>query len=339
MAWFIEMPANACRVAKVGTLSEDRQCLRQAQRGRVEALQTPADLRLDAVDAADRDEVLERAQLARVSGSLEGAEEFPKAKGISSRGAVREDADVVAHGYAAGAQDRRHSLGAQQGRANHPRSRAHGGQRSRAGCGFLGSQRPDECNARSVEARRKVGEPAQRRLVGPMRVVDRQQQRRSVGEVDRQPVEAVQDREALVLLEATRVVALKQRGDRAGRAGEQCDSLVRAGVGAAALEELPRDAEGEVAFEVGPAGPEHEVPVPAGDLAGGVEQRGFADSGPRFDRYDSAAAHAALDFRHLGVALDEVGHRDDAAFATRAQTATSDFFARARLERNVGGRW
>jgi hypothetical protein len=132
----------------------------------------------------------------------------------------------------------------------------------------------------------------------------------------------VQDREAFVLAEAARVVALKQRGDRPRRASEQCDSLLRAGIDATALEELPRDAEGEVAFEVGPASPEHEVPVSTGDLTGGVEQRGFADSGSRFDHHDSTAAHRALDFRHLGVALDEVGHRDDAVFATRAQTAT-----------------
>jgi hypothetical protein len=147
----------------------------------------------------------------------------------------------------------------------------------------------------------------------------------------------VQDREALVFLEALRVAALKEGGDRARRAGEQCDSLAGDGVGSTALEKLPCDAEGEVAFEVGPAGPEHEVPVSARDLTGGVEQRGFADSGSRFDYHDSAAAHAALDFRHLGVTLDEIGHRDDAVVATLVRTATSDFFA-ARAARAQCGR-
>ena len=107
-----------------------------------------------AVDAADPNEVLERAQLAQVRGSLDGAEQFPKIEGIPARGAVGERANVLVHGYAASVQDCRHGLRAEQGRPNHRRSRTHDGQRPRTGCGVLGSQRRDECNARSVEARR-----------------------------------------------------------------------------------------------------------------------------------------------------------------------------------------
>jgi hypothetical protein len=86
------------RVAEIATLSDDRQRLRQAQRGRVEAIQTPADLRADAVDSTEPDDVLKHAQLARLWGALQGAEEFPKVKGVPARGAVRERADLVVHG-------------------------------------------------------------------------------------------------------------------------------------------------------------------------------------------------------------------------------------------------
>ena len=50
-----------------------------------------------------------------------------------------------------------------------------------------------------VEPADEVAEPAQRRLVAPLQIVDQQQQRRLLGELDRQPVERVQDRERRVL--------------------------------------------------------------------------------------------------------------------------------------------
>ncbi len=211
------------RVAKVAAVAQDRERLRQAQRGRVEALQTCAHLQRHTVDAAKTDDVLERARPARISGSFQGAQEFPQVKRIPAGGAMGQRADVV--GRAAServANDGRDRLPAQQRRANRRRRRrAHGDQRLRSGRGLVRTQCHDERNGRPVEARRQVGEPAQRRLVGPVRVVDGQQQGSLVGEVDRQPVESMQDGEAGVLLRAARVVALKKRDDRPRRAGEQ----------------------------------------------------------------------------------------------------------------------
>ncbi len=166
----------------------------------------------------------------------------------------------------------------------------------------------DERDVRAVEARRQVGEPAQRRLVGPVRVVDGQQQGGLVGEVDRQPVEPMQDGEAGVLLPAARVVAFKERDDGSRRAGEQRVSFGCAGVGAATFEELARDAEGKAAFEIGAAGPQHDALLSPRDRAGGVQDRGLADTRAAFDQRDSAAADRGLDRRQLGIAFDEVGH-------------------------------
>ena len=219
-------------------------------------------------------------------------------------------ADVV--GRAASeriADDGRDPLLAQQRRANRGRRRrAHGDQRLRSGGGLVRTQCHDERDGRPVEARRQVGEPARRRLVRPLRVVDGQQEGNRVGEVHRQPVESVQDGEAGVLLRAARIVASEQRDDRPRRTREERVPFVRGRVGAATFEELARDAEGEVAFEIGSAGAQHHASLPPRECAGGVEQRGLADAGAGFDRQDSAAAHEDVDLRQLGLAFDEVGH-------------------------------
>jgi hypothetical protein len=46
-----------------------------------------------------------------------------------------------------------------------------------------------------VQAADQLAEPAQRRLVAPLQVVDHKQQRVAVGDVDGQPVQRVEDRE------------------------------------------------------------------------------------------------------------------------------------------------
>ena len=298
------------RMAKVAAVAQDREGLRQAQRGRVEALQTCAHLQRHTVDAAKTDDVLERAQPTRISGSFEGAEEFPQVKRIPAGGAMGQRADIVVCAASERiANDGVNRLTAQQRRENRRRrGRAHGDQRRRSGCRLVWTQCRDERNVRPVQARRQVGEPAQRRLVDPVRIVDGQQQGGMVGQVDRQPVESMQGGEAGVLLCAACAVALKKRNDRPRRAREQHVSFVRGRFGAATFEELPGDAEGKVAFEIGSAGPQHDAVLPPRDRAGGIEHRGLADTGAGFDQHDSAAAHEGFDRRQFRVSFEEVGH-------------------------------
>jgi hypothetical protein len=101
---------------------------------------------------------------------------------------------------------------------------------------------------------------------------------------------------------------LKKPNDRPRRAGEQRLSFVRGRVAAATFEELARDAEGKVAFEIGSAGPQHAAFLPLRDRAGDLEQRGLADAGTGFDQHDPATAHKRFDRRQFGVAFEEVGH-------------------------------
>ena len=102
------------------------------------------------------------------------------------------------------------------------------------------------------QALQQVEHEPQRRAVGPVRVVDRDQHRAGLGEVRQQPEEAVDDRVGAVvaLVAAPARRALEQRAGERGRAGQQ--AVVRLVVGAREqrLEQLQRDAEGEVALEL-----------------------------------------------------------------------------------------
>ena len=101
---------------------------------------------------------------------------------------------------------------------------------------------------------------------------------------------------------------MKKRNDRVRRSGKQRTPFVCGRGGVATFEELARDTEGEVAFEIGSASPQHDVFRRLRNRAGGLEQRGFADAGPGFDQQSSAAAHEGFDRRELRVALDKLGH-------------------------------
>ena len=68
-----------------------------------------------------------------------------------------------------------------------------------------------------LKPRSQVSQPAQRGLVSPMRVIDRDQQRSTVREIDRQPVQPVQDRKRRI------------NGDRPARSPNSSDRTAPAG--------------------------------------------------------------------------------------------------------------
>ena len=95
-----------------------------------------------------------------------------------------------------------------------------------------------------VEPPREIAEPAQRRRIGPVRVVDAQHERALAGEVRGQPEQAVQRRVRHVV--AGRGVARRrvERAQRqAGGVGRQARPLVRVAPRAHRLDQLSRDAE------------------------------------------------------------------------------------------------
>jgi hypothetical protein len=101
-------------------------------------------------------------------------------------------------------------------------------------------------------------EPAQRRGVRPLRVVDQQQSRAGASQIGGKPVEAVQHRERIAAPPAVWYRCAREHalGQPAGASQELASPLL-AGREEDRLEELPHDAEGEVALELGRAGAQH----------------------------------------------------------------------------------
>src|SRR5262249_47072398 len=100
---------------------------------------------------------------------------------------------------------------------------------------------------------------AERRRVGPVRVVDDHQEGLPAGEVGAHPVEAVQDRERRIddrrerSLQGGRPREPEQRGCNSGGCLQQLGTRGVGGLWERRLAELPYDAEGELALELGAA--------------------------------------------------------------------------------------
>ena len=85
--------------------------------------------------------------------------------------------------------------------------------------GFAGADRCQHEHGEILDAAREIGQQPQRRTVGPLQVVDGEQQRALRGEVEDRPEEAVQRGEATVHRKSGRV-GERVGEDRAGRLGQ-----------------------------------------------------------------------------------------------------------------------
>ncbi len=116
----------------------------------------------------------------------------------------------------------------------------------------------DERDVELLEPRQQEGEVAQRRPVRPVRVVDDETERPLGCEIGAQPVEPVQDRERGIdasrgLLAAFAAREVEQARSDTRSTLQPVGSLGGCGLGEHRLEQLPHDAEGEVALELGAA--------------------------------------------------------------------------------------
>ena len=177
--------------------------------------------------------------------------------------------------------------------------------------GGQGPERQQEQHGLPGQARAQVGEPARRRRVGPLHVVDGQQQRALQREVRGQPVQAVQHLGGVALGE-DRIGAqvAEDRLGRGGRASEQARALLGARADERGLEQLAYDGEGEVTLELAGVGDERGHPERRGDPPGLVEQRRLPHPGRSFDEHDPAfartgGAHARRHALQLGCSLQQ----------------------------------
>lgn len=220
---------------------------------------------VDAVGGQRRQELAEEQRVAAGHLVAGGGE-----RGVGIR------AETVAH------QVGRRGRG-QRGRPQHGRRRVlHDlGEQPLVGARLVRADRRDHEHRRPLEPVREIGEEAQRRRVGPVQVVDGKDERAVCGQVERQPVEAVEHREAPGLV----VGGLRRRRrpeDGPARRRSPNEGAVPLRPGHGRLKELADDAERKLALELGGAGSQDSA-VLGRRPAGRLEQRGLSDAGRGVD--------------------------------------------------------
>ena len=126
------------------------------------------------------------------------------------------------------------------------------------GAALVRTRSDDERDVELFEPGEQEREVAERRRVGPVRIVDDQAQRTVGRQVRAQPVQAVQDRKRRVdaagggnLVRPPGAGKPEMRGGDPGRAVEQIGSLGVVSLGERRLEELTDDTERELSLELG----------------------------------------------------------------------------------------
>ena len=180
----------------------------------------------------------------------------------------------------------------------------------RVGAGLGRARRDREQHRQALEPVREVGEEAQRRAVAPVQVVDGEHQRPVGGEVEQQPVEAVERGERRVAL-GGRGLQRREHGARRGRGARQ-RTLARRRLGELRLEQLPHHAERELPLELRGARGQRQRARRLAAAAERRQQAALPDPGRPLDQHRPAlaaerAGELALERLDLPFALDQVG--------------------------------
>ncbi len=173
-----------------------------------------------------------------------------------------------------------------------------------------GHQDPDRVEPPGQETQEPQG-----RLVGPLGVVHQHGQRRPLGEVDQQPVQAVQQRERRPRSGLPVTGAEQALGDAGGAAEHLPPLLVVARQDG--FEQLAHHAEGELPLQFGAAGRQHDAPLVRREPAQVAQQGRLAETGPRLQHREAAVTglhpdHELPEGAHLGVPFHEPRHRTSA---------------------------
>jgi hypothetical protein len=189
-----------------------------------------------------------------------------------------------------------------------------GDRRQRAGLrvGVVQPGRERQQHRQLVEAVHQEAQPVERRVVGPVDVVDSHEQRGLVRQPRGEPEEAVEHGEERFAARDRdgRISDVHEcRGD-GGRAREQSRTLRRRDRRHHRLEQLPHHSEAEPALELAAARGQHAHAAPGGALAQRTQEPGLADARGPLEHEDPAAPRAGGGDRRvtggqLGVALDQ----------------------------------
>ena len=166
----------------------------------------------------------------------------------------------------------------------------------------------DDHELELFDPRHQVGEPAQRRQVAPVQVVDHEQEGLLGGDVHGQPVEPVKHPERNLRRRAGELTRLEQRARKLRGAREGICAFPLRELDHERLEQLSHDAERERAFELGAACAERLEPRGLAPPPRLGEQRRLADSGRSLDRQQASdATDERIDGRQLTIAFEQDG--------------------------------
>ena len=302
-------------MAQGGVVAERRDRARHALVGDRQVAEPDERLARDRLrpDVAD---ARRRRAVGRAAVGGERARELGEQERVAAARLVRGAHELrVGLGGEQLAQDVAGRRGAERPGADRARDRLAGDRvdELQRGVGLGRSRRQDEQHRQLVEAAGEVLRVAQRRHVGPVRVVERDEQRAVGGDPRGQPVQAVQQREQLAarrLRAGRRLRAQQLRGDPGGALEQPAARDERVG-GDERLEELAHDAEREVALQRAAAGGEDAHAALGRELLGALQQRALADAGRALDERDAARPGARrIEQRRqrgdLGFALQEL---------------------------------
>ena len=136
-----------------------------------------------------------------------------------------------------------------------------------------------------VDSVREVGQVAQREVVGPQHVIDQDRNRLLFGDVDRQPVETMNDAEFIKRLSRS-----EDWLGHCGRAVHQFGACFGVRADKRGLKKRTNDAEWMIAGQLATACPQDRQSEPSGGTGALVEQTRRADPAGPFDDTDLPAA-------------------------------------------------
>jgi hypothetical protein len=183
-----------------------------------------------------------------------------------------------------------------------------------------------------------VRDQLQRRVVGPLEVVEQDDQRRAAGELLEQRAHRAVRAVALVLQRGRRRRARGRDGrEHARELGHAVAEHALHPVGSepvdVVVERVDPDAERQVALELSAAAGEHDAALLLGAAGELLEQAGLADPGLAAQRDEAGAPADSLECRHdrgeLAAAADELPARGHGPTVT-ARRGRCRIFSRAR---------
>jgi hypothetical protein len=170
-------------------------------------------------------------------------------------------------------------------------------ERRLVGDRFARADDGEEADGEILESGHEVGEEEERRRVAPLEIVDGEEQRTVLGEVRRQPVEAMEDGEAILRPDRWDGGRIDEVTGEPGRARE--DGLGILEPGQRRLEQLPHDPERVVDLELGGPRPQTQHAGGERSLTHDIEQSALANPGGTLDDSHAAAPPARLTEQHV----------------------------------------